>query len=75
MLASVSFTQDSQLILITSCLGKNLAWAELRLVLAKVLFNFDMELDLRSVEFERKLEHHTLWSRPKLWIKLTAVTE
>lgn len=59
----------------TSCVGKNLAWAELRLVFAKVLFHFDMELDSRSEGWEKKLEHHTLWSRPELWVKLTAVTE
>ncbi|KAI4730065.1 putative P450 monooxygenase, partial [Aureobasidium sp. EXF-10728] len=58
-----------------NCLGKNLAYAELRLVFAKMLFNFDIELDPRSVGWEKRLEHHTLWYRPDLWVKLTAVTE
>jgi len=56
-------------------LGKNLAYAELRLVFAKMLFNFDMELDSRSVGWEKGLELHTLWYRPELWVKLTAVRE
>jgi cytochrome P450 len=61
--------------MIISCLGKNLAYAELRLVFAKMLFNFDIELDPRSVGWEKRLEHHTLWYRPDLWVKLTAVRE
>ncbi|EME48394.1 hypothetical protein DOTSEDRAFT_84037 [Dothistroma septosporum NZE10] len=31
-----------------NCIGRNLAYAEMRLVLAKVLFNFDLEMDERS---------------------------
>jgi cytochrome P450 len=58
-----------------NCLGKNLAYAELRLVFAKMLFNFDIELDPRSIGWEKKLEHHTLWYRPDLWVKLTAIIE
>lgn len=27
-----------------NCLGKNLAWAEMRLILARVLWRFDLEL-------------------------------
>jgi cytochrome P450 len=56
-------------------LGKNLAWAELRLVFAKVLFNFDMEMDARSKNWEERLEQHTLWFRPQLWVKLTEVAQ
>ncbi|THX18505.1 putative P450 monooxygenase [Aureobasidium pullulans] len=58
-----------------NCLGKNLAYAELRLVFAKMLFNFDMELDERSAGWESRLQHHTLFYRPDLWVKLTAVTD
>ncbi|KAG9561451.1 cytochrome P450 monooxygenase, partial [Aureobasidium melanogenum] len=58
-----------------NCLGKNLAWAELRLVFAKVLFNFDMEMDARSKNWEERLEQHTLWFRPQLWVKMTEVAQ
>lgn len=58
-----------------SCLGKNLAYAELRLVFAKTLFNFDLELDSRSGDWIKGLQYHTLFSRPELWVKLRAVKQ
>ncbi|KAI5197522.1 putative P450 monooxygenase [Aureobasidium subglaciale] len=58
-----------------NCLGKNLAYAELRLVFTNMLFNFDIELDLRSAGWEERLQHHTLFYRPDLWVKLTAVRD
>ncbi|KAH8817428.1 toxin biosynthesis cytochrome P450 monooxygenase [Xylogone sp. PMI_703] len=40
-----------------SCIGKNLAWAEMRLALAKILFNFDLELQEESQNWL----HHKVW--------------
>lgn len=43
----------------------------MRLILSKLIWNFDLALDPRS---ERRLEEHTayqLWEKPELWIRLT----
>ncbi|KAK4031827.1 cytochrome P450, partial [Parachaetomium inaequale] len=36
-----------------ACLGQNLAWAELRLILAKVVWNFDLGLPRDSAKWLR----------------------
>ncbi|GAB7349112.1 hypothetical protein MBLNU459_g8060t1 [Dothideomycetes sp. NU459] len=56
-----------------NCVGKNLAYAEMRLMLAKMVFNFDWELDARSFGWLQDLKAYTLWSKPPLHVKLTAV--
>ena len=35
-----------------SCIGKNLAWAEMRLVLARILWAFELEATERRVKWE-----------------------
>lgn len=35
-----------------NCMGKNLAWAEMRLVLSKVLWTFDVTATSNSLEWE-----------------------
>lgn len=57
-----------------SCLGKNLAYAEMRIMLAKMVFNFDWELDEHSSGWLHGMKVHTLWQKPPLLVKLTAVT-
>ena len=58
-----------------SCLGKNLAYAELRLMFTKMIWNFDWKLDARSEGWVERIEHHTLLARPELWVNLTPVRE
>ncbi|KAJ4347282.1 uncharacterized protein N0V89_011222 [Didymosphaeria variabile] len=55
-----------------NCLGKNLAYHEMRLVLATVMLSFDMEL---SKEAEDWIHHecHILWAKPPMKAKLTPV--
>jgi averantin hydroxylase len=56
------------------CIGRNLAYAEMRLILAKVLWNFDLELDeQRCGEWMKCQKIYFLWEKPPLWVKLTAV--
>ncbi|KAB5586234.1 cytochrome P450 [Coniochaeta sp. 2T2.1] len=52
------------------CIGKNLAYAEMRLILAKVLYNFDMELADKDVDWLNQ-KAYTLWSKPPLNVYLT----
>ncbi|OIW22978.1 putative cytochrome P450 monooxygenase [Coniochaeta ligniaria NRRL 30616] len=52
------------------CVGKNLAYAEMRLILAKVVYNFDMELADKDVDWLQQ-KVYTLWSKPPLNVYLT----
>jgi cytochrome P450 len=53
-----------------NCIGQNLAWAEMRTILARMAWNFDMELlDVRKDW--KKQKAFVLWSKPSLMVKLT----
>ncbi|KAF2710597.1 cytochrome P450 [Pleomassaria siparia CBS 279.74] len=57
-----------------NCIGRNLAYAEMRLILAKVCYNFDLELDeKRSGEWIAEQKIFGLWEKGPLWVKLTEV--
>jgi averantin hydroxylase len=53
-----------------NCIGRNLAYAEMRLILARVLYEFDMELDERSVDWIRGQKAFVLWEKSPLYVKL-----
>lgn len=56
----------------SSCILANdfsLANAEMRLILARVLYNFDLELDERSENWSRQ-ETYILWNKPGLYVRL-----
>ncbi|KJK61356.1 Cytochrome P450 [Aspergillus parasiticus SU-1] len=52
-----------------NCIGRNLANAEMRLILARVLYNFDLELDVRSENWSQQ-ETYILWNKPGLYVRL-----
>ncbi|KFY23056.1 hypothetical protein V493_06128, partial [Pseudogymnoascus sp. VKM F-4281 (FW-2241)] len=55
-----------------NCLGRNLAYAEMRLILAQVLWNFDLELTTESENWaDQKI--YSLWEKTPLYVKLTPV--
>ncbi|KAF2729296.1 benzoate 4-monooxygenase cytochrome P450 [Polyplosphaeria fusca] len=54
----------------TGCLGKALAYAEMRYVLCKLLFCFDMSLSPESHEWAEKQAINFVWNRPPLMIEL-----
>ncbi|KAH7306093.1 cytochrome P450 [Rhexocercosporidium sp. MPI-PUGE-AT-0058] len=56
-----------------NCIGRNLAYAEMRLILARVLWNFDLELDEESRSWTDNMKMFMLWEKPKLFVKLTPV--
>ncbi|KAJ5382845.1 cytochrome P450 [Penicillium concentricum] len=53
-----------------NCIGRNLANAEMRLILTRVLFNFNMELDVRSEDWVNQ-DSYLLWDKSSLFVKLT----
>ncbi|EMR61768.1 putative cytochrome p450 protein [Eutypa lata UCREL1] len=53
-----------------NCLGKNLGYAEMRLILARILWNFDPKLDESSRDWLDQ-EEYTLWDKKPLNVYLT----
>ncbi|KAJ6086858.1 hypothetical protein N7467_005772 [Penicillium canescens] len=52
------------------CLGRNLAYCEIRLILCKLLFNFDIALSPESTNWpDQKV--YFLWEKPPLMVELT----
>ncbi|WYZ34560.1 hypothetical protein EsH8_I_000836 [Colletotrichum jinshuiense] len=53
-----------------NCLGMNLAYAEMRMMLARIVWNFDLRLAAESRDW---LDHqvYTLWNKPALMVHLT----
>ncbi|KAK3386864.1 putative cytochrome P450 [Podospora didyma] len=54
-----------------SCLGKTLAWMEMRTTLAKIIWMYDLELVDSSIDWHRDSEMRTLWHFPKLMVRAT----
>ncbi|KAF2665384.1 cytochrome P450 ClCP1 [Microthyrium microscopicum] len=54
-----------------NCIGKNLAYAEMRMILTRVLFDFDLELDERSKDWTTAQKAYKIWEKPPLWMKIT----
>ncbi|KAK7997312.1 hypothetical protein PG989_005352 [Apiospora arundinis] len=57
-----------------NCIGKNLAYAEMRFILAKIIFNFDLRLADDSEDWLEKQRVYFLWDKPALNVHLTPVT-
>ena len=53
-----------------NCIGRNLAYNEMRLILARVLWNFDLELCDESRGWSEQ-KSYVLWEKPALWCKLS----
>ncbi|TVY14779.1 Cytochrome P450 monooxygenase aclL [Lachnellula arida] len=52
-----------------NCVGRNLAYVEMRLLLARLLFGFDIEAT-PEVQGWLKQKVYLLWNKPALWIRL-----
>jgi cytochrome P450 len=48
----------------------SLAYAEMRLILDKLIWNFDIDLDPRSEGWLEKNTAFLLWEKPELWLRL-----
>jgi cytochrome P450 len=56
-----------------NCLGRNLAYVEMRLILARILWNFDLRIAEESVDWLRKQRIYNFWQKGKLNVYLTPV--
>ncbi|KAI1423449.1 cytochrome P450 monooxygenase-like protein [Xylaria sp. FL1777] len=52
-----------------ACLGINLAYLEMRLTLAKMIWLYDWELAVPRDEWVRECKMRVLWKKPDLWVK------
>ncbi|KAG2002106.1 hypothetical protein GB937_009772 [Aspergillus fischeri] len=57
-----------------NCLGRNLAYAEMRLILALIIFNFDMKIDPDCRDWIQQ-KNFTLWQKPPLKVYLKPVAK
>ncbi|KAL2817755.1 cytochrome P450 [Aspergillus cavernicola] len=57
-----------------NCLGKAFAYNEMRMILARVLWNFDLELSAESEGWEMQ-KVYTLWDKGPLMVRLRAVNQ
>ncbi|KAK4544572.1 hypothetical protein LTR36_004144 [Oleoguttula mirabilis] len=55
------------------CLGKSLAYAEMRLLLAKIIWHFDFELADAEEDWYSGLKAFMVWERGSLKVRLTPV--
>jgi cytochrome P450 len=53
------------------CLGRNLAWMEMKTTLAKLHFKYDMELLSKDLDWHRDSRMHTLWHKPQMHVQVT----
>ncbi|KAI0835729.1 cytochrome P450 [Hypoxylon sp. FL0890] len=51
------------------CLGRNFAWMELNLVLAKILWLYDLELVTKDINWLQDCQVHVLWWKPKVFVR------
>ncbi|TVY15295.1 Cytochrome P450 monooxygenase hmp1 [Lachnellula arida] len=53
-----------------ACIGQNMAWMQLRILVAKIVFLFDFELVDKEIDWGRDASPTVLWSAPKLMVKV-----
>ncbi|KAJ6134169.1 cytochrome P450 [Penicillium sp. IBT 18751x] len=56
------------------CIGKNFAYMEICLILAKMHYNFDLELMDKGLDWEAQSRIHMMWWKPKLPVRFTPAT-
>ncbi|RYP20696.1 hypothetical protein DL765_002646 [Monosporascus sp. GIB2] len=56
-----------------NCIGRNLAYAEMRLILARIVYGFDMKLADDSTDWIKRQKTFILWDRIPLNVYLTPV--
>ncbi|KAG6353910.1 hypothetical protein INS49_005167 [Diaporthe citri] len=54
-----------------NCIGKNLAYIEMRIILARVLWNFDLKLADESKDWLSRQKIYLLWEKSPLYVYLT----
>lgn len=54
-----------------NCIGLNMAWMEIRILVAKLVFHFDFEIVDDNLDWIRDGQCFRLWDKPDLWTKVT----
>jgi cytochrome P450 len=54
-----------------NCIGRNLAYAEMRLIIARILFRFDVKLGPGAETWIERQKIYTTWQKPELPVYLT----
>ncbi|KAK8000961.1 trichothecene c-15 hydroxylase [Apiospora marii] len=54
-----------------NCIGKNLAYAEMRMILARIIWNFDLSIAPQSRNWIKDNLVYFLWEKPPLEVALT----
>ncbi|KAK7752081.1 hypothetical protein SLS62_006047 [Diatrype stigma] len=56
-----------------NCLGKNLAYVEMKIIVARLVWHFDVEMEDSDEDdwFDQKV--YTIWEKKPLWVKLHPV--
>ncbi|KAI5921541.1 cytochrome P450 [Camillea tinctor] len=52
-----------------ACIGVNLAYMEIRVTLAKMVYAFDMELVNKDLDWWRDVRFYILWTKPKMMVR------
>jgi cytochrome P450 len=58
-----------------NCIGQNFAWAEMRCILARLVWGFEMELCRESERWDEGQKVYFVWFKPPLMVKLKARNE
>ncbi|KAK1477672.1 BCL4p [Colletotrichum tamarilloi] len=53
------------------CLGQNFAYMEINLILAKMLWQYDLELVDKDLDWEQESQLHVMWWKPALMVRFT----
>ncbi|KAK4233267.1 Isotrichodermin C-15 hydroxylase [Achaetomium macrosporum] len=56
-----------------NCIGRNLAYAEMRLILARIIYDFDLRLADECKHWLQRGRVYTVWRKPPLYVYLTPV--
>ncbi|EFX04804.1 cytochrome p450 monooxygenase [Grosmannia clavigera kw1407] len=56
-----------------NCIGRNLAYTEMRLILARILYNFDIQLADPNLDWMEHQGSYILWNKPQLNVYLKPV--
>ncbi|KAF2763809.1 cytochrome P450 monooxygenase-like protein [Teratosphaeria nubilosa] len=52
------------------CMGRSMGWMELRIILAKLHWTYDLSLVNQDLDWHRDSRMHTLWKKPELRVAL-----
>lgn len=57
-----------------NCIGLNLAYMEMRIILARVVWEFDLELVTKDLDWKRESLHKGVWVRPDMYVRFRPVS-